>query len=475
MRSYGYDDKLIVSQKKKKALPILLGLIFLTGVWLALDIKLLLGQDWLSPTYDNSAWRTNEGSLQTYGAWDLEAHIWKTEYIRDNFPHFLWNPYWYLGMPLLEYYQPTFYFINWAVSAIFAISAARAALLIIIFGHLLAAMLTFYVCYNVSKNAFVSALSSSFLLSNNFMSLRSYGWEPITVAFLFFYPLGLPYFLKEPLKPFRFSLMLILGLTYISHPLIFFALCMTIGLYLLYIAFLASSGEDSGNIRYIGAFLVLVVCSLIFGGIQFFSQIEYTQVTSGAHMGVKYLPFYQVPFNIISPQDFFFAPGDLKGPGPIVMISFLLIGVFCLMDVRRKKSIFANELTGAFALVLLTMVMLYYFERYNIFPMNFFRSIQYHRIIPEFIIAASILVASISNLLESSLKKAIYYPLLISFALVSGIIIFQVQGHWETSSQITDRPEFINSTFEGRISFPYPDQSLSVRSSFGPLMQTYGD
>src|SRR5688572_15378183 len=88
-----------------KLMPLLLALLFLVGAWLFLTGKLLTGSNWMSETYDNVEWRTNEGNLQTYGAWDLEAHVWKSEFIVENFPNVFWNPYWYLGMQLLKYYQ----------------------------------------------------------------------------------------------------------------------------------------------------------------------------------------------------------------------------------------------------------------------------------------------------------------------------------------------------------------------------------
>src|SRR6185503_5070280 len=108
-----------------KVVPLVLSLLFLVACWLFLTQKILLGHpaivnggldlhvndsaNWLSETYDNIDWRTNEGNLQTYGAWDLEAHVWKSEFVMKNFPNIFWSPYWYLGMPLFKYYQPGFY------------------------------------------------------------------------------------------------------------------------------------------------------------------------------------------------------------------------------------------------------------------------------------------------------------------------------------------------------------------------------
>src|SRR3989338_1312504 len=94
-KAYGYNDKSLVPGDDKKSvgrsmlksIGMILAMIFLISVWFALDQKLLLGGNWLSETYDVEDWRTNEGNLHTYGAWDLEAHIWKTEFIMKYFPH----------------------------------------------------------------------------------------------------------------------------------------------------------------------------------------------------------------------------------------------------------------------------------------------------------------------------------------------------------------------------------------------------
>jgi len=508
--------------KTRKTIGIILAILFIVGVWLALDYKLLFGQDWISPTYDNPDWRTNEGNLHTFGAWDFETHVWKTEYLMQNFPNYQWNPYWYLGMPLLKYYQSGFYFLNILVIALSGMTAAKSTLMMIIFGHLLATILTFFVCYKVSRKIFVSALCSSFVLSNTFLSLRSYGWEPITVVFLFLFPLGLYIFFKNPLKPFRFWLILLLGIAYISHPLIWFSLCMTMGLYLLSIALRkktdnvenANSAVDENRLKgpdrmkdsdnpnnieddiltrhYILQFIGIVILSLLIGALQFIPQLTYQQVTSGAHMGVSYLPFYQVATNIISLKDFFFDAGNLKGPGPVIMIAFFLLLIFTYIhyisrsrnkgskthdDTSNKthdKKLHEDVMITGLTLTLFVMVLFYYMELYNIFPMNILRSIQYHRIIPEFVIIAAILVAALSNVVYTKKQKAIYYSMLIAFVAVSGIIIYSVQTHWETTSTISNSPEFIVDNFAGRISFPYTDQSLAVRNSFTQVPQVYG-
>lgn len=485
MRSYGYDDAELVGKQDFNAwkwVPAALAVLLIAGVWLALNQKLLFGQAWLSETYDNEDWRTNEGNLHTYGAWDLEAHIWKTEYIKENFPNFLWNPYWYLGMPLLKYYQSGFYMMHLLVIKITGMETARAALMMIIISHLLAAYLTFLVCYMVSRRIWVSALCSVFVIANTFITLRSYGWEPITVIFLFLYPLGLLLFFKEPLRPFRFWLVLVLGISYLSHPLLWFSLCMTMGVYLASIAVRKNVTEEAQKSHYMIQFFGAVLCSLLIGAVQFLPQITYDQATSGAHMGVKYLPYYQVPPNIISLKDFFFDAANLKGPGPIIMISFFLLIAFGLAQYTGRKNPKAShwkklqnhELVAGLSLVLGTMVLFYYMELYNIFPMNFLRSIQYHRIIPEFIIAAAVLVAAISNLAYTYKRKVMYYSMLATFVLASFLIVYQVQAYWVTTDSIHSKPEFIYDKVPGRISFPYTDQSLAVRNSFTKIPQAYG-
>jgi hypothetical protein len=502
---YGYNDPALVSSKpeKKKWIKLAVAIIFILLFWLALDYKLLFGKDWISETYDTVDWRTNEGNLHTYGAWDFETHVWKTEYIMQNFPHFNWNPYWYLGMPLLKYYQLGFYGIHALFIVITGLSAARSALLLIILGHLLATLMTFVLCYRFSRRIWVSALSSVFLLTSTFISLRSYGWEPITVVFLFLFPLGLLLFFKEPLQPFRFWLILVLGLAYLGHPLIWFALCMSMGLYLLTVALRKDPAVK--NTRYLWKFVLIVLLSILIGAVQFIPQMSYTQVTSGAHMGVKYLPFYQVPFNIISVKDFFFDAGNLKGPGPIILIATVLLIAFAIFHrtkqtregrapsggqmpvhefprvtlqntqgVQNRKTVYSHSLVRGLVIILLFMILFYYAERYDIFPMNILSSIQYHRIIPEFVIIGAVLVACLFNVIQTRTQKILYTSTLIAFVIASSIIVYNVQTKWQTTQDISTKPEFINDTVLGRISFPYTDQSLSVRNSFTFIPQVYG-
>ncbi len=521
-RSYGYEDGTLIRNKPSTSwrwwLALFIALLLILGFWFALDQKLLFGEAWLSETYDNVDWRTNEGNLHTFGAWDLEAHIWKTEYIMQWFPNFHWNPYWYLGMPLLKYYQSGFYVAHWLTIMATGLSAPRAALILIIFSHLLATLVTFLLCYKLSRRVLVSALAATFVLSNTFISLRSYGWEPITVTFLFLFPLGLLLFFKEPLRPLRFWLILLLGIAYLCHPLLWFSLCMTMGLYLFSIAIRKTKEPNGAYRHYLWQYFVLVFCSIIIGAVQFLPQISYQQASSGAHMGVTYLPFYQVPPNIITLWDFFFDAGNLKGPGPIIMIAFFLLLFFGVVEylawrARRKQKagnlragnlragnpqannlpagnprtgdlatqshdghsgIFSHELVAGLAFVLVVMVLFYYLERFNIFPMNVLRSIQYHRIIPEFIIVAAALIAVIANIARTQWQKAVYYTVLIAFVAASTIVIYNVQTHWQTTDSISDKPEFLTDTIPGRISMPYTDQSLSVRSSFQAIPQTYG-
>ncbi|HIH23591.1 TPA: hypothetical protein HA251_01010, partial [Candidatus Woesearchaeota archaeon] len=498
-------------------------------------------------------WRTNEGNLQTYGAWDLEAHIWKSEFIMENWPHVTWNPYWYLGMPVFKYYQVGFYAAHIAVIKLFGLDPARAANMLIIFGHLAAVLATFLLCLRISRRYLVSALVAFFLLANTFISLRSYGWEPITVVFLALYPIGLLVFLREPLRPMRFWMVITLTASYITHPLIWFSLCMTIGIYLLTLSVSTSkstgAGGDIGNNNNVGnsnnasnntrndrnsiskhhvftQFCVLVLFSLLLGGFQSVNQFSYQQVTSGAHMGVKYLPLYHVPNNIITVKDFFFDYGNLKGPGPIVMLALIFLIVFTahriherskrskesakirakmqrranLQEQRKETSrggaammqdpmeqdlehtgrkstiptLYENAIIRGFAVTLLIMVLFYYFELFDIFPMNIIRSIQYHRIIPEFIIASACLIAAISTQLRSRRLRVFYYISLASFVVGGLLVIYSIQGHWQTSDRIDDRPEFINESIPGRISMPYTEQSLSVRNSFTSQPQSYG-
>lgn len=481
MRTYGYTDPVLVPNKDVrwtpgKVIALALALLFLVGVWYALNQKLLLGSNWISETYDNEDWRTNEGNLHTFGAWDLEAHIWKTEYMREHFPNHNWNPYWYLGMPLFKYYQNAFYFVHWGVILATGLNTARAALLLIVGAHLLATLLTFLLCYKISRRVWVSALCSSFLLTNTFLSLRSYGWEPITVVFLFLYPLGLLLFLKDPLRPLRFWLIIVLGIAYLSHPLLWFSLCMTMGLYLFLIAVQNKKNEAAKNRHYIWSYVLLVLLSLMVGAVQFLPQFAYEQVTSGAHMGVTYLPFYQVEFNIITLKDFFFDMGNLKGPGPIIMIATALVFAFALFQSADRKGprVLKHDIVTGFAFVLFFMVLFYYIELFNLFPMNVLRSIQYHRIIPEFIVTAAVLIAALSHVTKGTFQKATYYTMLVAFVLASFIVVYNVQEHWQTTPTIEQKSEFVHEEFEGRFSVPYTDQSFAVRNSFTNQHQTYG-
>jgi hypothetical protein len=237
-------------------------------------------------------------------------------------------------------------------------------------------------------------------------------------------------------------------------------------------------------------------------------------------MGVKYLPFYQVPFNIISLKDFFFDAGNLKGPGPIIMIAALLLIAFAILhrkkqvsnsnprqhsllrifsradkspkqvparspettypektrqtELRRKKSVYKHELVIGLSVILLVMILFYYIELYNIFPMNVLSSIQYHRIIPEFVIMGCALVACLYNVIQTRHQKIFYYSTLIAFVIASSIIIYNVQEKWQTTADISNKPEFIQDQVQGRISFPYTDQSLSVRNDFTFIPQVYG-
>lgn len=488
---YGYNDPRIVTNERVRGprfwIHLLLALVFISAVWIALDAKILFGDDWLSETYDRPDWRTNEGDLSTYGMWDLEAHIWKSEYIRENFPNHEWNPHWYLGSPLLKYYQLSFYAVHIGFATLFELSLPRAANLLIIFAHLFATLLTFLLCLRFSNRIWASALASAFLLSNTFISLRSYGWEPITVVFLFLFPLGLLAYFRKPLEPLRIDVLIVLVLSYLSHPLIFVSLLMVMGLYLLAVQIKESRrGEESAGFRPLIQLVVLMLFALAMSAVQFLPQISYHQVTSGAHMGVSYLPFYQVAPNIIDPLEFFFDIGNLKGPGPIIMIATLLLVIFAAIDLpirkrnlgrtgkHRVRTVFNHELVVGLSAALFTMVLLYYLELYNIFPMNILRSIQYHRIIPEFVIVAAALIAVLANLIRSRKQQVAYYALLTVFVLMSFVNIYTVQEQWATVPSIDDRPEFIHESFDGRMSVPYPDQSVSVRNSFTLQDQVYG-
>jgi hypothetical protein len=482
---YGYLDN---TQNEKpfqwRIIPLLLALIFIVGCWMVLDQKLLFGDNWLSETYDNINWRTNEGNLQTYGAWDIEAHVWKSEFIMKYWPNVLWNPYWYLGMPLFKYYQAGFYVVHIAVIKLFNMDPGKAANMIVIFGHLLATLMTFFLCLRISRRYWVSALCAFFLLANTFISLRSYGWEPITVVFLFLYPLGLLVFLRQPLRPFRFWMVISLAIAYIMHPLIWFSLCMTIGLYLFSLAISSSHRKDRSIAEHnvMTQYVVLVLCSLLLGGFQSVPQFTYDQATSGAHLGVKYLPFYHVPSNVITMKDFFFDYSNLKGPGPIVMLAMLFLFVFTAVRLhdrytekrKPKVTMYENALIRGFALTIFVMVLFYYLETWNVFPMNFIRSVQYHRIIPEFIIASAALIAALSTLVVTRRAKIFYYGTLISFVIGGFLVIYSIQAHWQTVDQISVKPEFIDEDIPGRITMTYSEQSLSIRNSFTEHPQVYG-
>jgi len=253
---------------------------------------------------------------------------------------------------------------------------------------------------------------------------------------------------------------------------------MTMAIYLISIAIRKNVSKEAKQNHYIIQLLAVILLSLFIGAVQFIPQITYQQVTSGAHMGLKYLPFYQVGPNIISLVDFFFDAGNLKGPGPIIMISFFLLILFFIIQYVQKKidwkKLHQHELVTGITLVIFIMVLFYYLELYNIFPMNILSSIQYHRIIPEFIIISAVLVAALSNFAQSKMQKTIYYSMLIAFVLASGIIVYNIQSQWQTTDTISDKPEFISDTFTGRISMPYTDQSLAVRNSFTQIPQAYG-
>ncbi|MFW6282559.1 MAG: hypothetical protein ACOC1P_00700 [Minisyncoccales bacterium] len=478
---YGYNDESLVkrSWNSEKTIYLIIALVLIIGSWFLLNQKLLFGEDWISETYDNKDWRTNQGNSQTNGAWDLEAHIWKTEYIINNYPNFHWSEEWYLGVPLFKYYQSGFYVITIFIVFLTGMSVAKSALFFVLFGHLLAVLLTFLLCYKVSGRILISSLISLFLVANSFITLRSYGWEPISVAFLFLFPLGLLIFLRQPLRPFRIWLILILGLVYLAHPLIWFSLNMTMGIYLMTIAIRKDENDfKKENLHYIWKYFALVFFSILIGGFQFLPQITYSQVTSGVHMGVTYLPFFHVQYNIISIFDFFFDGGNLKGPGFIIMVAFSIVSLFALSNrkekIEKNKSITGHKIVAGFLAVLGFMVLFYYGEAYNIFPMNFLRSIQYHRIIPEFIIVSSVLIASMSNIIRNNWQKTVYYGFIIGFALASIVVIYNIQTEWQTIDSISDKPEFIYEEFEGRMSFPYKEQSLSVRNSFTGIPQIYG-
>ena len=465
---YGVDEKITVDKTK-----LLLAVLFLTGAWLYLDQKILFGEDWLSATYDHEGWMTNEGETRTYGMWDLESHIWKSEFIMEHWPHFQYNPYWYMGMPLLKYYQIGFYAVHIAVISLFGLSPAKAANMIIIFGHLFAALATFWLCLRISKKYALSAMCAFFVLANTFISLRSYGWEPITVVFLALFPIGLLVFLKQPLRPMRFWMVITLFIAYISHPLIWFSLCLFMAVYLLYTILHASKNDVDIRHNTLTQFVGLVGASLLLGAFQSIHQFSYHQVTSGAHMGVTYLPFYHVPFNVLPVGEFFFDYLNLKGPGPIVMLAFLFLIVFGVLSWLRDKQQ-THPMVRALGLITVVMVALYFLELFDVFPMNIIRSVQYHRIIPEFIIVSAALIAATSRLVKTPAAKIFYYGTLISFVIAGFLVIHTVQAAWQTQDRIDTSPEFLHQEIDGRITMPYTEQSLSVRNSFTNQHQIYG-
>ncbi len=484
---FGYlDENQRASKFKWRIVPLLLCLLFLSGSWFFLTEKIIFGDNYISETYDHVGWRTNEGETPTHGAWDLEAHIWKSEYILEHWPHVLWNPYWYLGMPLFKYYQAGFYVVHVGVIKIFGLHPAYAANMIIIVGLLLAVFATFLLCLRISGRYILSAMLSFFLLSNTFLTLRSFGWEPITVVFLWLFPLSLLVFLRQPLRPFRIWMIVVLTASYLAHPLIWFALCMTLGLYLFVISVSASRARTQGIAHHnvLTQYVALVISSLLLGGFQSAAQFTYSQVTSGAHMGVSYLPFYHVMHNVLPVSEFFFSFGNLRGPGPIVLLAFILLFVLVALAVKRPKSnstadsstplVVHYAMSFALSVVLVVMVVFYYFAALNIFPMNILSSVQYHRMIPEFMIISAALIASLYTLARTRAIKILYYGAIVACLLASVVVMFGVQADWQTIDNLDDKPEMIFEDVPGRISMPYTEQSLAVRNSFTSQHQVYG-
>lgn len=479
---YGYNDERLIKRtgwSTAKIVSLILALIFLTTVFFFLNQKLIFGEEWISETYDHEHWRTNEGDTPTYGAWDFEAHVFKTKFIMENFPDFNYEPSWYLGFPLLKYYQSGFYFFTILIVLMTGFSVSKAALFAVMTGLYLAVMFTFILSYKFSDRIWASAFIAVSLMATNFITLRSYGWEPITTAFIFLYPLSLLIFFKKPLKPFRFFMVIILAITYLAHPLIWLTLLMTMGLYLVFIAAREKDYNTKGP-HYIFAFIMLAIFSVLIGAVQFLPQITYEQVTSGSHMGVTYIPFYHVKHNVISLTDFIFDASNLKGPGFIVFSALLLVIYFSFANRKEGKedsrSLFTNPVTAGMTFIVFVMILFYYAELYNIFPMNILRSVQYHRIIPEIVVNSCILIASMSVLIRNNSQKVIYYGVLIAFVLASFVVVYNTQTKWESidDNDFYNKPEFVDDDFEGRMSFPYSEQSLSVRSSFNALPQVYG-
>lgn len=475
IKKYSYSDPIFINLKGSRWFYFILGILVIILAWFFLNYKFLFGGNWISETYENVNWRTNEDNLQTHGAWDFEAHVWKSEYIMKNFPHFQWNPYWYMGSPLIKYYQPMFYFVNILVTLITKINLAKSALLVVIFGQLLAAIFLFILSYKFSRSIIAATILPISLIGSYFITLRSYGWEPISIAFMFLFPLALLIYFKEPLRPLRFSMAIILTISYLAHPLIFFSVAMVMGLYIFSISIEKRSEIIGYNNVYIQYFAIIFI-GLMIGAVQFFPQLSYKQVTSGAHMGVKYIPFYHVQYNVITLKDFFFGSTNLKGPGPIVLAAIIMIIFFALTDNKRflKKDIFKNSIIRSLMFILFVMILFYYLEEFNIFPMNVLSGIQYHRIIPEIIIVSALVIASLSNIITKPNQKIFYYSVLSALFISYLVMIYLLQLNWQTINDISNKPEFLKNDFVGRISFPYSDQSLSVRNSFTEIPQVYG-
>jgi len=481
---YGYlDDNQAQRPFRWKIIPLVLCVLFLCGGWFFLNEKIIFGENWISETYDHVGWRTNEGGTQTHGAWDLEAHIWKSEFVIEHWPHVLWNPYWYLGMPLFKYYQVGFYAVHIAVIQLFDLHPAYAANIIVIVGLLLATLAMFLLCLRISRNYLLSAMLSFFLLANTFLTLRSYGWEPITVVFLWLFPVSLLVFLRQPLRPFRVWMIIALTLSYLAHPLIWFALCMTMGIYLFAILISASrhTGERIEHHSPLTQYVVLVLSSLLLGGFQSVAQFTYHQVTSGAHMGVSYLPFYHIMHNVLPFKDFFFSFGNLRGPGPVVLLAFILLFVIVALAYaqsqnRRSSTPLVRNyaMIIGFSSVTIVMVSFYFMGAFNLFPMNILGSVQYHRMIPEFIILSAGLIASLYVLVRSRIAKVLYYGSIVVCMVAAFVVLYGVQLDWQTISSISDKPELLHEKIPGRISMPYTEQSLSVRNSFTNQHQIYG-
>lgn len=75
---------------------------------------------------------------------------------------------------------------------------------------------------------------------------------------------------------------------------------------------------------------------------------------------------------------------------------------------------------------------------------------------------------------QTRAQKITFYSMLSAFVIASGLIVYSIQAQWATADRIDLKPEFIYDKIEGRISFPYTDQSLAVRNSFTEIPQAYG-